>query len=85
MPRTIRTGQKAREKNCATFPLGKTRWIKQNVDLLLCYFIFCMYTVYMVIGISIEQHSTYIVRYHCGGWSEEVNSCILIISYMVYL
>jgi hypothetical protein len=26
-----------------------------------------------------------IVRYHCGGWSEEVNSCILIISYMVYL
>jgi hypothetical protein len=25
-----------------------------------------------------------IVRYHCGGWSEEVNSCILI-SYMVYL
>jgi hypothetical protein len=24
-------------------------------------------------------------RYHCGGWSEEVNSCILIISYMVYL
>ncbi len=26
-----------------------------------------------------------IVRYHCGGWSEEVNSCILILSYMVYL
>jgi hypothetical protein len=24
-----------------------------------------------------------IVRYHCGGWSEEVNSCILILSYMV--
>ncbi len=24
------------------------------------------------------------VPYHCGGWSEEVNSCILI-SYMVYL
>jgi hypothetical protein len=24
------------------------------------------------------------VRYHCGGWSEEVNSCILI-SYIVYL
>jgi hypothetical protein len=23
--------------------------------------------------------------YHCGGWSEEVNSCILILSYMVYL
>jgi hypothetical protein len=22
------------------------------------------------------------VRYHCGGWSEEVNSCILIISYI---
>jgi hypothetical protein len=27
---------------------------------------------------------TLTVRYHCGGWSEEVNSCILI-SYMVYL
>jgi hypothetical protein len=25
------------------------------------------------------------VRYHCGGWSEEVNSCISILSYMVYL
>jgi hypothetical protein len=24
------------------------------------------------------------VRYHCGGWSEEVNTCILN-SYMVYL
>jgi hypothetical protein len=27
---------------------------------------------------------TLVVRYHCGGWSQEVNSCILI-SYMVYL
>ncbi len=27
---------------------------------------------------------TVCVRYHCGGWSEEVNSCILN-SYMVYL
>jgi hypothetical protein len=26
-----------------------------------------------------------VVRYHCGGWSEVVNSCILILSYMVYL
>jgi hypothetical protein len=25
-----------------------------------------------------------LVRYHCGGWSKEVNSCILN-SYMVYL
>jgi hypothetical protein len=25
-----------------------------------------------------------IVRYHCGGWLEEVNSCVLN-SYMVYL
>ncbi len=29
-------------------------------------------------------HTIGSVRYHCGGWSEEVNSCILI-SYMVYL
>ncbi len=34
------------------------------------------YTVY---NVSIVH-----VRYHCGEWSEEVNSCILI-SYMVYL
>ncbi len=33
-----------------------------------------------------EDHFTRLpVRYHCGGWSEEVNSCILILSYMVYL
>jgi hypothetical protein len=25
-----------------------------------------------------------LVRYHCGGWPEEVNSCVLN-SYMVYL
>jgi hypothetical protein len=24
------------------------------------------------------------VRYHCGGWPEEVNSCVLN-SYMIYL
>jgi hypothetical protein len=37
--------------------------------------------------LSSMMHVTCIilVRYHCGGWSEEVNSCILIISYMVYL
>jgi hypothetical protein len=26
-----------------------------------------------------------IVRYHCGGWSEELNSRILHLAYMVYL
>jgi hypothetical protein len=31
-----------------------------------------------------KEEDDHIVRYHCGGWSEEVNSCILIISYMVY-
>jgi hypothetical protein len=25
------------------------------------------------------------VRYHCGGWSEELNSHILLLAYMVYL
>ncbi len=25
------------------------------------------------------------VRYHCGGWSEELNSRILHLAYMVYL
>jgi hypothetical protein len=35
---------------------------------------------------TIFTNSVYIpVRYHYGGWSKEVNSCILIISYMVYL
>ncbi len=33
---------------------------------------------------SVGTSTAIIVRYHCGGWSEEVNSCILI-SYMVYL
>jgi hypothetical protein len=33
---------------------------------------------------TIGNRSAVIVRYHYGGWSEEVNSCILI-SYMVYL
>ncbi len=28
---------------------------------------------------------TVLVRYHCGGWSEEVNSRIFFLSYMVYL
>ncbi len=30
-------------------------------------------------------HEIIRVCYHCGGLSEEVNSCILILSYMVYL
>jgi hypothetical protein len=25
------------------------------------------------------------VRYHCGGWSEELNSRILLLAYMVYI
>ncbi len=33
----------------------------------------------------IEKRYNITVRYHCGGWSEEVNSSILVISYMVYL
>ncbi len=37
------------------------------------------------IGSFLVQSLDVGVRYHCGGWSEEVNSCILIISYMVYL
>ncbi len=36
-------------------------------------------------GYFLQNAVFLIVRYHCGGWSEEVNSCILIISYMVYL
>jgi hypothetical protein len=35
-------------------------------------------------AIFIKQN-TKTVRYHYGGWSKEVNSCILILSYMVYL
>jgi hypothetical protein len=32
-----------------------------------------------------RRSSKYVsVRYHCGGWPEEVNSCVLN-SYMVYL
>ncbi len=41
------------------------------------YFTFCAV-------ISLDDNIDVTVRYHCEGWSEEVNSCILI-SYMVYL
>jgi hypothetical protein len=41
---------------------------------------------YSIIARTNENNYTVVtVGYHCGGWSEEVNSCILIISYMVYL
>ncbi len=30
-------------------------------------------------------YSVVTVRYHCGGWSEELNSRILLLAYMVYL
>jgi hypothetical protein len=44
--------------------------------------------VFMLVHVIIAEENflhLVIVRYHCGGWSEEVNSCILILSYMVYL
>jgi hypothetical protein len=31
------------------------------------------------------RHNIVPVRYHCGGWSEELNSRILLLAYMVYL
>jgi hypothetical protein len=40
---------------------------------------------YFIVCCFLTQEIEIIVRYHCGEWSEEVNSCILIISYMVYL
>jgi hypothetical protein len=42
-------------------------------------------TVSVTFTVTVKVTVTVTVRYHCGGWSEEVNSCILIISYMVYL
>jgi hypothetical protein len=43
----------------------------------------------LVVGLSqrgLKKSGLYVlvVRYHCGGWPEEVNSCVLN-SYMVYL
>ncbi len=38
----------------------------------------------MMVNMDRGRDKNMIVRYHCGGWSEEVNSCILN-SYMVYL
>ncbi len=39
---------------------------------------------YFIILFLVDIYESISVRYHCGGWSEEVNSCFLI-SYMVYL
>ncbi len=36
-------------------------------------------------SLLISRDCLYIVRYHCGGWSEELNSPILLLAYMVYL
>ncbi len=33
---------------------------------------------------SVHVRAVHTVRYHCGGWPEEVNTCFLN-SYMVYL
>jgi hypothetical protein len=62
----------AREKNGATFPLGKTRWIKQNVDLLLCYLILCMYiygnrhfdrTTQHIYTVTLTIHTVYCIYF----------------------
>ncbi len=45
----------------------------------LCYYIYIYIYVYNFTFILLL-----IVRYHCGGWPEEVNTCFLN-SYMVYL
>jgi hypothetical protein len=37
-----------------------------------------------VLDMSLNFHLDLLVHYHCGGWPEEVNSCVLN-SYMVYL
>ncbi len=37
-----------------------------------------------IYNVTSGRNSTVIVRYHCGGWPEEVNTCFLN-SYMVYL
>jgi hypothetical protein len=44
----------------------------------------CIHLHYSGFTLPALLYNNLIVRYHCGGWSEEVNSCILI-SYMVYL
>jgi hypothetical protein len=57
------------------------------------YFSYVFFTFFLIfllprvsLGIILsELYVHMVVRYHCGGWSEEVNSCISIISYMVYL
>jgi hypothetical protein len=34
---------------------------------------------------ALKSEIIVLVRYHCGGWSEELNSHILLLAYMVYL
>jgi hypothetical protein len=54
------------------------RWL---VGLLISYVISCPAGILCCWLVS---WLILIVRYHCGGWPEEVNSCVLN-SYMVYL
>jgi hypothetical protein len=40
--------------------------------------------VWCILKVYIFRVQVMVVRYHCGGWPEEVNTCFLN-SYMVYL
>ncbi len=44
----------------------------------------CKY-VHLILISVVKNTPTTTVHYHCGGWSEEVNSPIFFLSYMVYL
>jgi hypothetical protein len=61
-----------------------TAYIQDNY--LAVVYTACIQDNYLTVVYTNYIQSDYlvVVRYHCGGWSEEVNSCILI-SYMVYL
>jgi hypothetical protein len=66
----------------------KPKYLKWNYFLKQLLKRHCCIKQYVCVQLDLKRtrmklliHS---VRYHCGGWSEEVNSCILI-SYMVYL
>jgi hypothetical protein len=65
---------------CSCPPVNKLSLLS-TCQLSCCYYWPVHQSIFLIGGTS----QLVIVRYHCGGWSEEVNSCILIISYMVYL
>ncbi len=71
---------------------GCSKWVQialfvswNNSDFQCLFLIGCLIFAHFLQYCSICILKVAGVRYHCGGWSEELNSRILHLAYMVYL